>query len=59
MEKVFYKGIDEEKQLIDETLPRAIVSNIYKMADDLAYSLDIGISPPFHCPGHVIINVFE
>ena len=35
MEKVFYKGIDEEKQLIDETIPRAIVSNIYKMADDL------------------------
>jgi hypothetical protein len=35
MEEVFYKGIDKQKQLIDETLPRAIVSNIYKMADDL------------------------
>jgi hypothetical protein len=35
MENVFYNDIDKQKQLIDETLPRAIVSNIYKMADDL------------------------
>ena len=35
MEEVFYKSIDKQKQLVDETLPRAIVSNIYKMADDL------------------------
>jgi hypothetical protein len=35
LEYLFYKGIYKKKQLIDETLPRAIVSNIYKMADDL------------------------
>jgi hypothetical protein len=42
MEKVFYKDIDKRKQLIDETLPQSIVSNIYKMADGLnTFKIDV------------------
>jgi hypothetical protein len=35
MEEIIYKNIDKDKPLMNETLPRAIVSNIYKTADDL------------------------
>ena len=35
MEETIYKNIDKHKPLMNETLPRSIVSNIYKMADDL------------------------
>ena len=35
MEEIIYKNIDEDKPLMNEILPRAIVSNIYKTADDL------------------------
>jgi hypothetical protein len=35
MEEIIYKNIDIDKPLMNETLPRAIVSNIYKTADDL------------------------
>jgi hypothetical protein len=35
MEEIFYENIDNQKPLICETLPKAVVSNINKMAQDL------------------------